>query len=57
MTVRLNRFDLVGICVGAEPGSERQRGSIMLGSEARKGSCGSPPGDFCRFGMHLKSAL
>lgn len=35
MTVRWNRFDLVGMCAGAEPGSER-RGSIMQGSEARK---------------------
>lgn len=36
MAVRWNRFDLVGMCAGAEPGSERLRGSIMQGSEARK---------------------
>lgn len=36
MTVRWNRFDLVGMCAGAEPGSERLRGSIMQGSEAKK---------------------
>lgn len=43
----------MGMCIGAEPGSERQQGSVTQRCSARRGG---PPGSFSRFGMHFKGA-